>query len=126
MRWLRNLRVSAKLLLTFGLVAAVIIVVGWLGVYNLGVLNGNVRELYEDELRPSLEVADFRTLLWELRSNTWQVLGQTGDTGKVALDEGYELHKRVRKHEETLLARIHSDELREKFQQAREAMEEYL
>jgi methyl-accepting chemotaxis protein len=126
MKWLRNLRVSAKLLAAFGLVAAIIVIVGWLGVFNLGVLNSNVRELYEDEMQPSLDVADFRTLLWELRSNTWQVIGLTGDKVKGVVDEGYALHKRVRKQEEALLARIRSVELREKFQQARDAMEEYV
>jgi methyl-accepting chemotaxis protein len=126
MTWLRNLRVSAKLLTAFGLVAAIMVVVGGLGVYNLGVLNGNVRELYEDEMLPSLDVADFRALLWELRSNTWHVIGLTDDKVKVVLDEGYELHKRVRKQEEALLARTLSAELREKFRQARNAMEEYV
>jgi methyl-accepting chemotaxis protein len=124
--WLRNLSVPAKLLAAFGLLAAVIAVVGWLGVYSLGVLNGNVRQLYEDELLPSLEVADFRSLLWELRSNTWQVIGLTDDRLKAAIDEGYELHKRVRKQEDALLAKIRSAELREKFQQARDAMGEYI
>src|SRR5262249_49032461 len=126
MSWLRNLRVSAKLLIAFGLVAAIVVVVGWLGVFNLGVLNGNVRELYEDEMQPSLDVADFRVLLWELRSNTWHVMGLTDDTVKAVLDEGYELHKRVRKQEETLLTKIRSAELREKFLQARDTMEEYV
>jgi methyl-accepting chemotaxis protein len=126
MTWLRNLRVSAKLLTAFGLVAAIIVVVGWLGVFNLGVLNSTVRELYEDEMQPSLDVADFRALLWELRSNTWQVIALTDDRLKVALDEGYELHKRVRKQEEALLGKIHSANLLEKFKQARDAMEEYV
>jgi methyl-accepting chemotaxis protein len=127
MTWLRNLRVSVKLLMSFGLVAAVIVVVGWVGVYNLGVLDGNVRELYEDEMQPSLEVADFRTLLWELRSNTWHVIGLTdADSLKVVVNEGYELHKRVRKQEQALLAKIRSPELRDRFAQARDAMEGYV
>jgi methyl-accepting chemotaxis protein len=126
MTWLRNLRVSAKLLMTFGLVAAVIVVVGWVGVYSLGVLNSNVKELYEDEMQPSLDVADFRGLLWELRSNTWHIIGLTdADKLKPVLEEGYELHKRVRKQEQVLLARIRSAELGDKFAQARDAMEGY-
>src|SRR5262249_13897670 len=103
MTWLRNLRVSTKLLTAFGLVAAILVIVGWLGLYNLGVLNGNVRELYEEEMLPSLDVADFRALLWELRSNTWQLIGATDDRLKAALSEGYELDKRVRKQEEAVL-----------------------
>jgi methyl-accepting chemotaxis protein len=126
MTWLRNLRVSAKLLTAFSLVAAIIAVVGWLGVFNLGVLNATVRELYEDEMQPSLDVADFRALLWELRSNTWQAIGITDDRVKAVLDEGNELHKRVRKQEEALVARVRSAELREKFRQARDAMGEYV
>jgi methyl-accepting chemotaxis protein len=127
MTWLRNLSVSAKLLLAFGLVAAVIVVVGGVGVYTLGVLNGNIKELYEDEMQPSLEVADFRALLWELRSNTWHVIALAdAATLKAAVDEGYELHKRVRKQEQALLPKLRSTELREKFSQARDAMEAYV
>src|SRR5262249_22066701 len=79
------------------------------------------------ELQPSLEVADLQTLLWELRSNTWQILALTeGDKTKVALNEGYELHKHMRKQEESLLPKIHTQELRERFQDARAAMAEYV
>jgi len=127
MNWLRNLRVSIKLLAGFGLIAAMIVVVGWVGIHNLGVLNGNVKELYEEEMQPSLDVADLRALLWELRSNTWQVIGLVDpDKLKGALNEGYELHKRVRKQEEALLPRIHSEELRDKFQEACDALGEYV
>jgi methyl-accepting chemotaxis protein len=127
MTWLRNLRVSAKLLTAFGLMAAIIVVVGWVGVYNLGVLDGNVRELYEDEMQPSLDVADFRALLWELRSNTWELIGLTdADRLKAVLNEGYALDKRVRKQGEAVLPKIRSADLREKFQQAREAMGGYI
>jgi methyl-accepting chemotaxis protein len=126
MSWFHNMRVSAKLLTAFGLVAAVIVAVGCLGVFNLGVLNGNIRELYEDEMQPSLDVADFQALLWELRSNTWQLVGLTDDTVKIVLAEGHALHARVRKHEEALLGRIRSAELREEFQRASAAMEEYI
>src|SRR5262245_61471935 len=112
--------------MAFGLVAVIIIVVGWLGVNNLGVLNGTVRELYEDEMQPSLDVSDFQTLLWELRSNTWQAIALTdAERIKTALNEGYELHKRVRKEEGALLAKIRPGELRDKFQQARDATEDY-
>jgi methyl-accepting chemotaxis protein len=127
MIWLRNLRVSVKLLTGFGVIALMIAVVGWVGVYNLSVLNGNVKELYEDEMQPSLDMADLRALLWELRSNTWHLMGLTdADKLKVVLNEGYELHQRVRKQEEALLPKIHSDELRAKFQEARAAMDEYV
>jgi methyl-accepting chemotaxis protein len=113
--------------MAFGLVAAIIVVVGSVGVYNLSILNGNIRELYEDEMQPSLDVADFRALLWELRSNTWHVIGLTdADRRKVALEEGYELHKRISKQEEALVPRIRSIELRDRFSQARDAVEAYV
>jgi methyl-accepting chemotaxis protein len=127
MTWLRNLRVSAKLLTALGLMAAVIVVVGFVGVINLGVLNGNVRELYEDEMQPSLAVADFRALLWELRSNTWQVISLAdADKLKVALDEGHQLHRRIHKEQQALLPRIRSAELHDKFAKACDAMDGYI
>src|SRR5262245_28515703 len=127
MSWLRNLPVPVKLLTGFGLLATITIVVGWLGVHNLGILTDTVRDLYEDEMQPSLEVADLRTLLRELRSNTWQLLAVTdADKSKMAVTEAYDLHRRVRKEEEDVLPKIRSPELREKFQEARAAMGEYI
>src|SRR5215471_18601541 len=97
MTWFRNLGVSVKILTGFGLMAVVLVVIGWVGVHNLGVLNDNVKVLYEDEMQPSLAVADLRALLWELRSNTWHLLGLTNPgQAKAVLDEGYELHRTVR------------------------------
>ena len=103
MTWFRNLNVSVKILTGFGLMAVILVVIGWVGVHSLGVLNDNVTALYEDEMQPGLDVLEFRALLWELRSNTWQLLGLTNPgQAKAILDEGYELHRTVRKQEETL------------------------
>jgi methyl-accepting chemotaxis protein len=127
MTWFRNLGVSVKILTGFGLMTVVLVVIGWVGVHNLGVLNDNVTALYEDEMQPSLGVADLRALLWELRSNTWHLLGLTNlEQAKAILDDGYELHRTVRKHEEALLPRIHAEELRSKFVSARDAIDEYV
>src|SRR5262245_38182248 len=124
MTWFRNLGVSVKIMTGFGVMAVVLVVIGWVGVLNLGVLNDNVKRLYEDEMQPSLDVADLRALLWELRSNTWQLLGITdADQAKAVVDQGYELHRAVRKQEEALLPKIHSEELRQKFVGARDAIE---
>jgi methyl-accepting chemotaxis protein len=107
--------------------AIIIVIVGWVGIHGLGVLNDNIRELYEDEMQPSLDIADFRMLLWELRSNTWHVIAVPDkDSAKLALDEGFDLHQRVRKQEEKLLAKIRSEDLRKKFEQATAAMDEYM
>src|SRR5262245_33737605 len=127
MNWFRNLGVTAKILTGFGLMAVVLIIIGWVGVHNLGVLNENVKLLYEDEMQPSLDVADLRTLLWELRSNTWHLLGLTNpDQVKAVADEGYELHRKLRKQEEALLPKIHSEQLGRKFETARAAVDAYV
>src|SRR5262249_16312526 len=52
--------------------------------------------------------------------------GASDDRLKVTLNEGHELHRRVNKQEEAVIARLRSTELREKFQQARDAMGEYV
>src|SRR5262245_18001217 len=103
MTWLRNLRVSIKLPVAFGVLATLIIIVGGVGASSLGVLNGNVRELYEDEMQPSLDAGDLQSLLWEIRANTWILLALTDvDELKVALAWGYELHKTLRKQADAL------------------------
>src|SRR5262245_45733526 len=103
MNWYRNLGVTAKIMTGFGLMALVLIIIGWVSVHSLGVLNDTIKALYEDEMQPSLEVADLQALLWELRANTWHLLGAANpDQTKTILDEGYKLHQAVRKREETL------------------------
>jgi methyl-accepting chemotaxis protein len=127
MTWFGKLGVSAKILTGFGLMALILIAIGWVGVYNLGVLNDNVKALYEDEMQPSLDVADLRAHLWELRSNTWHVLGLTNpDQAKPVLDEGHELHRTMRKLQEALLPRLHSEDLRRRFLEARDAIDDYV
>jgi methyl-accepting chemotaxis protein len=126
MTWLRNLRVSAKLLMGFGLMAVIVVIVGWVGIHGLGVLNDNIRELYEDEMQPSLNVADLQTLLWELRSNTWEALACTDKDRAKVLNEGRSMNRRVQKQEEELLPIIHSEELRAKVKDAHLAMDEYV
>jgi methyl-accepting chemotaxis protein len=127
MTWFRYLSVPVKILTGFGLMAVVLVVLGWVSLHNLGVLNDNVKMLYEDEMQPSLEVADLRALLWEIRSNTWQLLALNNpNQTKVILDEGYELHRKVRKQVETLSPRIHSEDLRRKLAEASVAIDEYV
>jgi methyl-accepting chemotaxis protein len=127
MTWFRNLPVSAKLLTGFGVCSAMTVVVGWVGISALGVLNGSVKELYEDEMQPSLEISDLQTLLYQIRANTWQVLAVTDPKkGDAAIDEGYGLHKRIRRAEDELLPHIGSDQLRESFKSARFAIGDYL
>lgn len=127
MTWFRNLRVSVKLMSGFGLLAAVIVVVGSVGVHNLGVLNDSVKELYEDEMQPSIDVSDLQSLLYEIRANTWQLLA-TPDAKHSghAISEGYQLHKRIQKAEDELLPKIRSSELREAYKKAREAVDAYI
>jgi methyl-accepting chemotaxis protein len=111
----------------FGLMGAVIAAVGWMGVNNLAVLNGNVKELYEAEMQPSLDVADLRALLFQLRANTWHVVALTDpEQIQATLNEGYGLHKRIREQEEALLPKIHSEELREAFVTASAAVDQYV
>jgi methyl-accepting chemotaxis protein len=127
MNWLRNLRVSVKLLAGFGIVAAMIVVVSWVGLHNLGVLNDSVKQLYEDEMQPSLDTSDLRSLLHEIRSNTWQVLALTDAKGaEAAIQDGYALHRRLSQAEEELRSKIRFDELLEAFQKARHAVGEYV
>src|SRR5437764_12847821 len=116
MNLFRDLRVSAKLLSGFGVVAVMIVIVGWLGVHNLGVLDDRIKEMFEEEFQPSLAVSDLQTLLYQLRSNTWQVVATTDADGTKALvSEGYALDRTARKDGEALVPKLRSGELREKF-----------
>lgn len=126
MMWFRNLRVSAKLISGFGFLAAMIVLVGWLAIHNLGVLNAGVKELYEDEMMPSLRVSDLQVLLQKIRSNTWQLLTLTDvKKSETSVQDGLELHKRVQLEAEKLYGEIQSVELHESFKKARVAVNTY-
>lgn len=127
MSWLRNVSVPTQILTGFGVMALVLIAVGWSAIHSLGTFNDNVKVLYEDEMQPSLEVADLHATLWELRANTWHLLALTdADQTKTALNEGYDLHRTVKKQEDSLLAKIHGDNLRAQFVEARNGVDEYV
>jgi methyl-accepting chemotaxis protein len=127
MTWFRNLRVSAKLAIGFTLLGAIIVAVGWVGVHNLSVMNDSVKELYEDEMQPSLDASDLQTLIYQIRSNTWQLLA-TADPkeAEAIIAEGYRLHKQIQKEEESLAPKIRSNELRDAFKKARDAVDAYV
>ena len=48
MRWFRNMRTLTKLMVGFGLVVAVLIVEGAIGLRNMGRINDELNDLYEE------------------------------------------------------------------------------
>jgi methyl-accepting chemotaxis protein len=127
MNWLRNLKVSIKLVTGFALFTVIIVVVTFVGIYNLGILNDSIKDLYQDEMLTSLAVSDLQSLVHQMRANTWHLLA-TGDEKKAEplLQEGKDLHRDVRKKEDDIRSQIRNPELRESFQSAREAVDTYI
>ncbi|MEO5333764.1 MAG: methyl-accepting chemotaxis protein [Magnetococcus sp. YQC-5] len=50
MQWIRNMKITVKLIMAFLLVTIIMIGVGWIGITNMGALNDADTQLYEREL----------------------------------------------------------------------------
>jgi len=69
MKWFYNLRLSAKLIASFIVVAVISGVVGVIGITNITKINGNDTVLYENMTVPLSEVADMARWFQRARVN---------------------------------------------------------
>ena len=58
MRWFRNLSTFAKLLIAFGLLAAIMGAMGWLAVSELETMQANMDNLYNKQMVPIAVLSD--------------------------------------------------------------------
>ena len=79
MKWYYNLKVSAKLLLGFVLVAIIASVIGVLGISNISAIDKSDTELYENMTVPLAQIGEISTYFQRSRINVLQVILETGE-----------------------------------------------
>ena len=60
---IRNLRIGTRLVLLLGLLCALLVFIGALGIYGIGTSSEHARHIYQDNLRKTTMVGEMRTLL---------------------------------------------------------------
>ncbi|MDD3174769.1 MAG: methyl-accepting chemotaxis protein, partial [Herbinix sp.] len=70
MGWFYNMKIGAKLIFSFIVVAIIAGVVGGIGIYNISVVNNNDKILYKNMTVPLSETAEMAKLFQRVRVNT--------------------------------------------------------
>ena len=113
MKWFYHLKISAKLLSAFFLVALIAGVVGIYGVINIQAIEGLDTELYEVNTVPLGEIGEMAVAFQKERVNLRDLIVERGSTdrNKYVTAEN-ELSKTIDTNLETFKATIRSDEVR--------------
>jgi methyl-accepting chemotaxis protein len=79
MKWFYNLKVSAKLLLGFVLVAVIASIIGYVGITNIQTLEKSDTEMYENIAVPLEQMGEISTYFQRSRINVLQTILETDD-----------------------------------------------
>ncbi len=74
MNWFQNMKISKKLILGFGIVLAVAIAVGTVGVLNMQSIANNGQEMYEHMTMPIAELTQIATAFQRIRVNLREMI----------------------------------------------------
>ncbi len=126
MKWYYNLKVSAKLLLGFVLVAVIASVIGVLGITNINTINQNDTELYENMTIPISQMADISTYFQRVRVNTRDVvLANSNEEINSYVGRIQEYRDSIDTIGKRFEVKIISDEMKAAFQDFRDTRLEY-
>ena len=111
MKWFYNMKIGAKLVASFIVVAIIAGVVGAIGIYNISVLDKNDTALYENMTVPLAETADMAKLFQRIRVNTRDMILEDETSG---INEKYktieEIITEINSNTDSFAATILSDE----------------
>ena len=126
MKWYYNLKVSAKLLMGFVLVAVIASIIGVLGISNINAIDKSDTEMYQNMTIPIAQMSDISTYFQRVRVNTREVV--IANTN----EEINEYAGRIQDYRDSIDAigklfevKIISDEMRAAFQDFRDTRVEY-
>ncbi len=73
MTWFRNLKIGAKLLMGFSLVALVAAWIGWIGLTKVQQANATSQTMYKDRLIPIEDLGAAQAALLTMRGDVWRM-----------------------------------------------------
>jgi methyl-accepting chemotaxis protein len=122
MKWFHDLKIRAKLLLGFALVALIAVLVGYVGIRNINTINDRDTELYENMTQPIAWMGEIMTSFQRLRVNTREILLTNNP------EEIKTLAARIQMHRDTMNMlgekfeeRIQSDRMRNAWKEFKES-----
>ncbi len=74
MKWIYNLKVSAKLTVAFGLIMVILLAVTYLGYSGIASVQAGMETMYQDRTLPIQWVGNANTALYSLRGNVFKYL----------------------------------------------------
>ena len=126
MKWYYNLKVSAKLLLGFVLVAVIAAIIGILGIMDLKELNDSDTEMYENMTVPIAQMSDISTNFQRIRVNTREVIiANTNEEVSVNVGMIQEYRDSIDAIGKRFEAKIISDEMKMAWEDFKDARVEY-
>ncbi len=126
MKWFRDRSTSVKLMSGFALVGALLGVIGWMALHNMGTINANTENIYEVQLKQLAELSEMDGALRDIRRHSWSMLA-LNDPAEIKADIGRAraLETQMAEMQEKYAPKIVTAEVRDRFGQFREAAKEY-
>ncbi|WP_373482445.1 methyl-accepting chemotaxis protein [Acetobacterium sp.] len=126
MNWLKNFRIKTKLLTSFILIALLVGIVGFIGIFNTWSLQKSDQELYENMTVPISQIGQMSTTFQIMRVNLRDlILANESDLiqsiKKNIAEDQQKIDDLARKYEKT----IESDEMQQTFETFESARTEY-
>jgi len=126
MKWLRNLKVSVKLVSCTLLLSGLMVLVGVMGIRSMGFINNNAEDLYQGQLLPSRDLAKMRGLVYQQRTGTYRALAQLDPAQiRIVVEQTQELQVKLRSLQGEFEPTIRGEELREAYGKFKEAENNY-
>ncbi|HRB54307.1 MAG TPA: methyl-accepting chemotaxis protein [Bacteroidia bacterium] len=126
MKWYYNLKVSAKLLLGFVLVAVIASIIGVLGISNINAIDKSDTEMYENMTVPIAQMSDISTYFQRVRVNTREVvIANTNEEINEYVGKIQDYRDSIDAIGKLFEVKIISDEMKAAFQDFRDTRVEY-
>lgn len=77
MKWVNNLKIMNRLLLSFTLISVILAAVGYIGWSNMGKINDNVTAMYKENLIPMDQIAEIQSTVLSIRGDMWKAAAVT-------------------------------------------------
>jgi len=126
MKWLLNMRIGTKLLLSYILIALIAGAMGVFGIYNMKALDASDTELYEHMTVPLSEMATISTEFQRSRVNVRDmILAQTPEEIQIYVEKIAERRATVSEVSESFEKKIVSDHMRAKYDEFLDSRKAY-
>ena len=126
MRWFYNMKITAKILSGFIMVAVVVGIVGYMGITSLNQLSESDTVLYENTTVPLAEIGEISTTFQRLRVNTRDMItANDAEAIKNNVDQIKERRAEIDQLSVQFEERIISAEMKTVFQEFKDASKDY-